>query len=99
MALIRHGVKTAQNREPNFKTTLRYPISKILQWSRLEFENQMSMACMFNMAEVVWFEYEPIRVDDRDWIVFEVTGRNKVPLPDADTDPDAFVQQMKNALI
>jgi hypothetical protein len=72
-----------QRGEANFKTTVRYPFQRVIEWSRPELENQMAMACMFNMAEVLWFDYEPIRVDDRDCIVFEVTGRNYVPLPES----------------
>jgi hypothetical protein len=80
--------------EANFKTTLRYPFARVLEWTRNEIENQMAMACMFNRAEVVWFEYEPMRVDDRDWIVFEVTGRNYVPLPESGN-----YEQVKDALL
>lgn len=80
--------------EANFKTTLRYPFQRVVEWSRPELENQMAMACMFNMAEVLWFEYEPVRVDDRDWIVFEVTGRNYVPIPENGT-----YDQIKDALL
>jgi hypothetical protein len=34
--------------EANFKTTLRYPFQRVVEWTRLELENQMTMACMFN---------------------------------------------------
>lgn len=71
--------------EPNFKTTLRYPLERVITWTRPELENQIAMACMFNMAEVVWFEYEPLRLDEREWIVFDVAGRNYVPLPENGT--------------
>lgn len=78
----------------NFKTTLRYPFARIVEWTRTELESQIAMACMFNMAEVLWFDYEPIRVDNRDWIVFEVTGRNYVPLPESGT-----YEEIKDALL
>lgn len=68
--------------EPNFKTTLRYPVERVITWTRAEFEAQIAMACMFNMAEVMWFEYSPLRLDEKEILVFEVTGRNYVPLPE-----------------
>lgn len=88
---LRYGKKSG---EANFKTNLRYPVERVLTWGKAGLEEQMKMACMFKMAEVIWFEYAPVRVDERDWIVFEVTGRNYVPLPDHGT-----VEQIKDALL
>jgi hypothetical protein len=80
--------------EANFKTTLRYPLQRVIEWTRPELESQIAMACMFNMAEVEWFEYEPLRLDEREWIVFEVRGRNYVPLPENGT-----YEEIKAALL
>lgn len=84
----------AKPEEANFKTTLRYPVERVITWTRQELEQQIAMACMFNMAEVVWFEYSPLRLDEKEVLVFEVTGRNYIPLPDEGT-PD----EIKAALL
>lgn len=80
--------------DANFKTTLRYPVERVINWTRAELEAQIEMACMFNMAEVIWFDYSPLRLDEKEWLVFEVEGRNYVPLPENGT-PD----EIKAALL
>jgi hypothetical protein len=49
--------------DANFKTNLRYPVERVVEWSRAQLEAQMTFACMFNQSEVVWFEYRAIRLD------------------------------------
>jgi hypothetical protein len=78
----------------NFKTTLRYPVERVITWTRAELEEQIAMACMFNMAEVEWFTYSPLRLDEKEVLVFEVEGRNYIPLPENGT-PD----EIKAALL
>jgi hypothetical protein len=87
-----HGTRKG---DANFKTTLRYPVERVIEWTRQQLEAQMTFACMFNAAEVVWFEYKVLRLDKHDdYLVFEVTGRNYVPLPENGT-----VDEMKAALL
>jgi hypothetical protein len=79
----------------NFKTTLHYTVEALITRSRESLEAHMAYVCAFNQAEVEWFEYWPIRFDKADgYIVFEVEGRNKVPIPE-----DGNVDQLKAAIL